>query len=104
MHETERDYLRPKACDAGAPQLVVTELTHAVLVATYRALHRAHPILAALASSVRQAPFADHELSDAEHFAQLVLLAIDDLAERLDDYTASVAGEDDDIHEDIFPF
>lgn len=102
--DAERHLLRLRACDADAPQLVVTNVTHAALAATYRALHRAHPILAALGSSVRRAPFAEHELSDAEHFAQLVLLAIDDLAERLDDYAACVGSEDDDIHEEIFPF
>lgn len=89
--------------DGDAPQLVVTNLTHAALAATYRALHRAHPILAALGTSLRRAPFAEHELSDAEHLAQLVLLAVDDLAERLDDYVACVTS-DDQIAEDIFPF
>jgi len=94
---------RPSVYDPDAsPQLVVANLTHAVLAATYSALHRAHPILGALdATSVRSPPFAHHELSDAEHFALLVLLAIDELAERLDDYAASL--DSDFVAEDI-PF
>lgn len=96
--------LQPLAHDGDAPQLVVTNVTHAALAATSRALHRAHPILAALGPNARPPPFAAHELSDAEHLAQLVLLAVDELAERLDDYAACLAGDDDDIAVDTFPF
>jgi hypothetical protein len=95
--------LQPHAHDDDAPQLVVTNLTHAALTATYRALHRAHPILATLGTSLRRAPFAEYELSDVEHLAQLVLLAVDELGGRLDDYAACVTS-DDEIAEDIFPF
>ena len=102
--DAERHLRQPVAHDADAPQLVVTKLTNAALAATYRALHRAHPILAALGPNARRAPFAEHELSDSEHLAQLVLLAVDELAERLDDYAACVASDDDDIAEDTFPF
>jgi hypothetical protein len=95
---------RPKAYDGDAPpQLLVTNLTHAALAATHRVRHRAHPIRAALGPTARPPPFAEHQLSDAEHFAQLVLLAVDELAERLDDYAACVAA-DDDILDDAFPF
>lgn len=100
--DTERHLHRPTAYNAEAPQLVVTNLTHAALAATCRALHRAHPILAALGPDARRAPFAEHELSDSEHFAQLVLLAVDELAERLDDYAACITS--DDVAEDNFPF
>lgn len=101
--DAERHLLGPSAYDADAPQLVVTNLTHAALAATSRALYRAHPILAMLATSPRHAPFAEHELSDEEHFAQLVLLAVDELAERLDDYAACLISNDENA-EDLLPF
>jgi hypothetical protein len=84
------------------PQLVVANLAHATLVATSCALHRAHPILGTLRPGWDRAPFARHELSDSEHLAQLVLLAIDELAERLDDYAASL--DDNAVADDLLPF
>ncbi len=96
-------HLQSHASDSSAPQLLVTNVAHAALAATYRALHRAHPILVALGPNARPRPFAAHELSDSEHLAQLVLLAVDELAERLDDYAACLI-DDDELAEDILPF
>jgi hypothetical protein len=96
-------HLRRSAYDADTePQLLVANLAHATLAATSCALHRAHPILGALRPGWDRAPFARHELSDSEHLAQLVLLAIDELAERLDDYAASL--DDNAVADDILPF
>lgn len=81
-----------------APQLVTVAMTQAVLAAIQLALERAHPVLAVLGSPGAQAV----ELSDAEHFAQLAILVIDDLAEHLDDYAAALEGDVD--HDDLLPF
>lgn len=82
----------------ASPQLVTLALTHAALAAIQLALERAHPILATL----RSKGTTSTELSDAEHFAQVVLLVTDELAERLDDYAAALEGSVD--LDDILPF
>lgn len=78
-----------------APQVVVANHTHIALANTYRALQRAHPILGELAPAASGWSFATPELSDAEHFAALVLVAIEELVDRLDDYAASLESEND---------
>ncbi len=82
-----------------APQLVTVATAQAVLAAIQLALERAHPILAALRAMRPSYP----ELSDPEHFAQLAILAADELSERLHDYAAALEGDDDDDDE-LLPF
>lgn len=79
-----------------SPQLVTVATAQAVLAAIQLTLDRAHPILAIPRS--RDAP--GPELSDAEHFAQLAVLAAEDLAERLADYAAALERD----HDDPLPF
>jgi len=69
----------------AAPHLVTVALMHAAIAATHCALDAAHPIVADPARSGG----ALRELTDAEHFAALVLHLSDQLAELLDDYIAS---------------
>ena len=72
-----------------------------MLAAIQLALERAHPVLATL-HSVRA---SSTELSDAEHLAQLAVLAADELAERLDDYAAALeCDSDDDRESELLPF
>ncbi len=68
----------------AAPHLVTVALSHAVIAATHYALSAAHPILALAAPSGG----APRELTDAEHFAALILHVSDQLAELIDDYAA----------------
>jgi hypothetical protein len=76
----------PSACEINAaPQLVTVALAHAAIAATHCALGAAHPILALAA----RPGGALRELTDAEHFAALILHVSDQLAELLDDYAAS---------------
>jgi len=88
----------PHDVDA-APQLVTVALMHAALVATGCALDSAHPVLVLTRRPDKGCP----RLSDTEHLAQLVILAADELAERLDDYTAALAN-DGIASDDILPF
>ena len=81
-----------------SPQLVTVATAQAVLAAIQLALERAHPVLAAL----RSVRISKTELSDAEHLAQLAVLTADELAERLDDYAASL--ESDDHESELLPF
>jgi hypothetical protein len=81
-----------------APQLVTVATTHAALAAIQLALERAHPVLPAL----RLSGAGTRELSDAEHLAQLVICAANELAERLDDYAAALEGDLDD--DSLLPF
>ena len=81
-----------------APQLVTVAAAQAVLAAIQLALERAHPVLSALGALHPSPP----ELSDPEHFAQLALLTVDELSERLDDYAAALESDDD--HCDLLPF
>lgn len=67
----------------AAPHLVTVALAHAAIAATHCALDAAHPILAL--ASRGTVP----ELTDAEHFAALILHVSDQLAELLDDYVAA---------------
>jgi hypothetical protein len=76
----------PSARDLVAtPHLVTVALAHAAIAATHYALNAAHPILPLTAHPGG----ALRELTDAEHFAALILHVSDQLAELLDDYVAS---------------
>ena len=96
MTSTEADRPRlylafPSARDiAAAPHLVTVALTHATIAATHCALGAAHPIILTLGPGG-----APPELTDAEHFAALILDVSDQLAELLDDYVASYDLEPD---------
>lgn len=84
-----------------SPQLVTVAAAHAVLAAVQLALERAHPILATLRAARPTTP----ELSDAEHLAQLAVLSVDELAERLDDYAAALEADGDhDLEAELLPF
>lgn len=76
----------------AAPHLVTVALAHAAIAATHCALTAAHPVLA---SSARPGG-ALRELTDAEHFAALILHVSGQLAEMLDEYAASYDVEHDD--------
>lgn len=68
----------------AAPHLVTVALAQAAIAATYCTLDAAHPILALAA----RPGGALRELTDAEHFAALILLVSNQLTELLDDYAA----------------
>ena len=68
----------------AAPHLVTVALAHAAIAVTHCALDAAHPILAFAA----RPGGALRELTDAEHFAALILHVSDQLTELLDDYAA----------------
>jgi len=76
----------PSVFDLGAPpHLVTVALAHAAIAATHCALDLAHPVLALTARPGGTPP----ELTDAEHFAAMILVVSDELAELLDDYAAT---------------
>lgn len=68
----------------AAPHLVTLALAHAAIAATHCTLDAAHPILALAA----RPGGALRELTDAEHFAALILHVSDQFTELLDDYAA----------------
>lgn len=80
----------PSISDVGAPpHLVTLALAHAAIAATHCALNVAHPVLALTA----RPGGAPRELTDAEHFAAMILVVSDELAELLDDYAATYDSE-----------